>query len=266
MMETISLKGEQTFLKIAEGDAIYYGGDQAWYDFTVGIHSGCGTVAAADITAYLAGQIPALRGLYGAPGAVQGVAPGDAPVSMQGRSGASEQLPGMTKADFLAHMNEMYRWVKPWKVPFVSRNRPPWKNFGWGLGVWPPFCFARGVKRYARSRGICLKDRRISSRRSMEELTGFIRESLERDCPVAMLIGRKPRYERELVERPDGFKWMQTHFSMHWVVITMLTNQSETVMVKVSTWGGYSWLDLDAWHRAGSRMSGLVSFAWTDDM
>lgn len=237
MMETVSLREEKNFLRIADGNKIFYGGDQAWFDFTVGQHSGCGTVAAANITAYLAGQQMELRNLY--------------------------HLPDLQKEHFLTHMMELYDWVKPWKVPFVQRNRPPWKSFGWGFGVWPPYWFARGVKQFARSRGICMEDRRISSRCSMEELTGFIRDNLERDCPVAMLIGRRPRYERELVERPDGHKWMQTHFSMHWVVITMLKMREENVMVKVSTWGGYSWLDLEAWHRAGGIMPGLVGFQWT---
>lgn len=259
MMETVSLRGEGTFLWIADGDEIFCGGDQAWFDTTVGRHSGCGTVAAADITAYLAQRHPELRRLYNGGGDGPADAPGD---------GSTDDLvaggPVLQKEDFLRHMRELYTWVRPWKVPFVPENRPPHRDFGWGLGIWPPCRFAHGTERFARSRGIRLRNRRISSRRSMEELTAFIADSLERDCPVAMLIGRKPRYERETVERPDGFKWMQTHFSMHWVVITMLTNQSGKVIVKASTWGGYAWLDLEAWHRSGGLMPGLVSFEWTE--
>lgn len=269
MMETVSLKGEETFLRIADGDGIFCGGDQAWFDTTVGRHSGCGTVAAADITAYLAQQHPGLRRLYNG----GGDSPADGSTYVPAGSStacAADSLeagsPVLSKEEFLRHMCELYTYVRPWKVPFVSENRPPHRNFGWGLGIWPPCRFARATERFARSRGIRLRNRRISSRRSMEELTAFIADSLERDCPVAMLIGRKPRYEREIVERPDGFKWMQTHFSMHWVVITMLTKRAGKVMVKVSTWGGYSWLDLEAWHRAGGLMPGLVSFAWTKEV
>lgn len=243
-METVSLKGEPAFLRIVDRDEVFYGGDQAWFDSTVGKCSGCGTVAAADITAYLAGQREELRRLC--------------PVSKRGSV--------MKKEDFLTHMCEVYAWVKPWKVPFVSEKHSPFKNFGWGLGVWPPSRFACGVKRFARSRGVRLKARRISSRRTMKELTDFVSGSLERDCPVAMLIGTKPKYELEPVERPDGFKWTQTHFSLHWVVITMLTKREGKVIVKVSTWGGYSWLDLEAWHHAGGMMPGLVSFEWMNEV
>lgn len=35
-------------------------------------------------------------------------------------------------------------------------------------------------------------------------------------------------------------------------------------MVKVTTWGGYAWLDLGQWQKAGSLMAGLVSFTWDD--
>lgn len=235
-METAALKAEQTFLPIVQGGTVFYGGDQEWFRFTVGRYSGCGAVAAANITAYLAIRQPALRRLYG--------------------------RPDLQIGHFREHMEDVYRWVRPWKVPFVPQDFPPWKTFGWGLGVWPLGRFARGTERFARSRGVSLGRRQISSRHSMEELTAFIRDSLKRDCPVAMLIGRNPRYEREIVERPGGTCWAQTHFSMHWVVITALAKRDGNVMVKVSTWGGYSWLDLEAWHRAGGIMPGLVTFIW----
>lgn len=239
MTETISLRNETEFVRITDEDESFYGGDQIWFHFTVGQYSGCGTVAAANITAYLAAEHASLRGLCA--------------------------MPDLEKKSFQAHMIEIYNWVKPWKLPFVSENRPSYRSFGWGLGIWPPCRFARGVERYARSKEICLTDRRISSRRSMEELIAFIRDSLDRDCPVAMLIGKKPRYDRNPVIRPDGFTWRQLNFALHWVVITMLTISEESVMVKVSTWGGYSWLDLEAWHRAGGVMPELVSFEWTNE-
>lgn len=237
-MRVAALKAESDFLRIVQDNQVWYGGDQAWFDFTVGQYGGCGTVAAANITAYLAAMHPELRRLYG--------------------------QPDWQKAGFLAHMNTLYQWVRPWKMPFVSRNRKPWKSFGWTAGLWPPMRFVRGVERFAQSRGIKMTGRRMSSRHSLEELAEFIGESLERDCPVAMLIGRRPRYEKELVQRPDGVRWQQTHFSMHWVVITMLTKKEETFMVKVSTWGGYSWLNLKPWHDAGGLLPELVSFTWNE--
>lgn len=244
-METVALSGEGMFLRIVDGGEVFYGGDQAWFETTVGRHSGCGTVAAADITAYLAQHHRSLRRLY-----------------CGSEYGRAFGVSAFQKNDFLTHMRRLYPLVRPWKVPFVSENCPPYKGFGWGLGIWPPCRLAHGVEHFAGACGIRLKGRSLVSRRSMEDLTAFIADSLVRDCPVAMLIGRRPRYELETVERPDGFKWRQTDFSMHWVVITMLTKQAGTVMVKVSTWGGYAWLDLEAWHRAGGLIPGLVSFEW----
>lgn len=235
-MKTAALKAEADFLQITQDNQVWYGGDQAWFDFTVGQYGGCATVAASNITAYLADIHPKLRGLYG--------------------------QPDLCRNSFLAHMNQVYKWVHPWKVPFADKNRKPWRSFGWTAGLWRTARFTRGVEQFARSRGIGLEGRRISSRRSLEELTEFIGESLERDCPVAMLIGRHPRYEKEPVQRPDGVRWQQTHFSFHWVTITRLTKREETVMVKISTWGGYSWLDLKLWHDAGGVLPGLVSFTW----
>lgn len=235
-MKTTALTAGKDFLRITGDGGVWYGGDQAWFDFTVGKYGGCGTVAAANITAYLACAHEPLSALY--------------------------ETGDLQKNHFCAHMNTLYEWVRPWKIPFVDRNQPASRGFGWTLGVWPMARLMRGVERYARAQGLWIRGRKIGSRRPMGELTEFIRESLRRDCPVAMLIGREPRYEREQVTRPDDVCWMQTHFSMHWVVVTELTETGKTVKVKVTTWGGYAWLDLNLWHEAGSLMAGLVSFTW----
>lgn len=237
-MKAAVLTGEKDFLRITGDGQVWYGGDQAWFDFTVGQYGGCGTVAAANITAYLALHFRSLRKLY--------------------------EPENLGKNNFCIHMNQLYEWVRPWKVPLVNKNWPVWKSFGWTFGVWPMGKLIRGVERYAKMRGLRLAGKKMGSRRPMEELVEFIRESLERDCPVAMLIGRKPGYELERVTRPDGYGWRQTHFSMHWVVVTELTKSDGTVMLKVTTWGGYAWLDLEKWHGAGSLMAGLVSFTWDD--
>lgn len=239
-MSIIPEKCNPSCLRITAGTQIFYGGDQAWFDSTVGQYGGCGTVAAADITAYLAHRHPALHSLYG-----------------QGE---------MNQTCFLNHMNMMREWVKPWTIPFAGTNRPPrqifGQTFGWTFGVWPMGRLLRGVERFARASGVSLKGLKLHSWCSMERLTGFIQTSLERDCPVAMLIGRKPRYERGMVTRPDGHNWEQTHFAMHWVVVTELAEREGMVMVKALTWGGYTWLNLEEWHKAGGLVPGLVSFVW----
>lgn len=235
---------------------ICYGGDQAWFDSTVARYSACGTVAAANVTAYLAAQHKELAGLY------KSRKPPQQAQERQCFGAVSGGAAVYTKTEFLNHMQELYRWVTPWKVPFVRPDQPAWRSFGWGFGVWPARRFTRGVERFARSRGIRLRSDRISSRRPLEELTGFIEAALRRNCPVAMLIGRRPRYEQEPVERPDGLCWSQTHFSVHWVVITAMENRKNVVMVKVSTWGGWSWLNLNEWHAAGGVVPALAAFVW----
>ncbi|MDD3251497.1 MAG: hypothetical protein PHV18_02935 [Lachnospiraceae bacterium] len=235
-MRETALAGEEQFVRITQGQELYYGGDQAWFEFTVSQYGGCGTVAAANMTAYLAERNPALRALY--------------------------RYPAYRKGEFLRHMEEVYAFVHPWKLPLVRKERPACqifgRSFGWTFGVWPMSRFTRGVKRFACSRGVRLCCTVIHSRSSLETLTAWIRDSLKEDCPVAMLIGKHPKYERERVERPDGTGWHQTHFSMHWVVITRLREQGGQVYVKVSTWGGASWLDLRAWQQAGGFVPGLV--------
>ena len=59
----IRLKDSKRFVDIRSGDRQYYGGNQAWYEWegdrkkeAVARNAGCGTVAAANITAYLAGS------------------------------------------------------------------------------------------------------------------------------------------------------------------------------------------------------------------
>lgn len=233
-MRDTALIGEERFLRITQDDTVCYGGDQAWFDFTVGKYGGCGTVAAANLTAYLAEHNPGLRCLY--------------------------PYPNYHKKTYLNHMEQLYRYVRPWKVPFVRRDYPAKGTFGWTFGVWPASRFAGGVRRYAASCGRQLDSEVIHSWNSMDKLEAFIRRSLEHGCPVAMLIGREPRYEKERVERPDGTCWCQTHFSMHWVLITRMQEKGSEVSVKVSTWGGASWLSLNAWQQAGGIMPALVRF------
>lgn len=245
-MSIAALRDSDTFLRISSENHIFYGGDQAWFADTVGQYGGCGTVAAADITAYLAFHHPELETLYW-------------------------KKRELSRQEFLHHMEALYRYVRPWKVPFVSKMRPPRRYvdragrewcFGWTFGVWPMGRLVRGVERFAGARGVYLKGRVTRSFRSLDRLTGFLAESLERDCPVAMLIGRKPRYGGELVTRPDGSCWRQRSFGLHWVVVTELEKRGDRIMVRVSTWGGWAWLDLEAWQRCGGLTTGLVTFWW----
>lgn len=85
---------------VGTGNVIYYGGDQSWFDTNVGRQSGCGTVAAANTVAYLAIKNPSLRALY-----------------------SGSKLDIITKDDFTIHMNQVYKFVGPLKMPFlISRQ------------------------------------------------------------------------------------------------------------------------------------------------
>ncbi|MDO5407957.1 MAG: hypothetical protein Q4F28_11635 [Eubacteriales bacterium] len=275
-MSIAALRDSDTFVRINSENHIFYGGDQAWFADTVGQYGGCGTVAAADITAYLAFHYPELETLYRKKrDEVTGLAAkasGQGDLRYREASGqGSLRYREVTRQEFLHHMEALYRYVMPWKVPFVSKMRSPWRyvdrtgrewRFGWTFGVWPMGRLVRGVERFAGAQGVYLKGRVIRSLRSLDRLTGFLAESLERDCPVAMLIGRKPRYGGELVTRPDGSCWRQRSFGLHWVVVTELERRGGRVMVRVSTWGGWAWLDLEAWQRCGGLTTGLVTFWW----
>lgn len=46
-----ALRGSDAFVRIVSHDHVFYGGDQAWLASTLGQYGGCGTVAAANVTA-----------------------------------------------------------------------------------------------------------------------------------------------------------------------------------------------------------------------
>jgi len=60
-----ALRGSDAFVRIVSHDHVFYGGDQAWLASTLGQYGGCGTVAAANVTAYLALHHLELVSLYG---------------------------------------------------------------------------------------------------------------------------------------------------------------------------------------------------------
>ena len=67
----ITLSDSKRFVEITDGSTKYYGGDQDWYEWeddyestNVAINGGCGTVASANIVAYLAKHHKGYSGLY----------------------------------------------------------------------------------------------------------------------------------------------------------------------------------------------------------
>lgn len=213
---TAGLRDSERFVDITDGNRRYYGGNQAWFEWggdrkkeIVARKAGCGVVAAANIAAYLAGSNPDYRGLY--------------------------PYPGYTKEDYILHMKEMYEYIPPFHLGEIP------------LGVWPVERLARGMKRFSASRGVRIRPvwcRRIFNRRNMIR---YIADGLNGDCPVAMLVGMG-RLKKSAVTYYDGRVVME-NMKLHWVTVTELkVNEAEkTATVKVSTWGGWAELDLDAY-------------------
>ena len=87
-----------------------------------------------------------------------------------------------------------------------------------------------------------------NSKFNKKNIINYITKGLKADAPVAMLIGINHKMKDIKVQQPKGEVWIQSSFAAHWVVITELTVDKikNTAKVKVSTWGGYSYLDLDS--------------------
>lgn len=211
---TVCLQGAERFVWITGEDGEHYGGNQAWFAWEgrktrshVARQGACGTVALANITAYLAGRDPACAGLY--------------------------PYADCTKTSFLMHMKALYGYVAPWHI-----GRFP-------LGIWPVSRLARGMERYARDRGVALRAVWRDWSFGRRNVLRYVTEGLEKDRPVAMLVGTHPLRQVEVVYPGRGS--YAEDISLHWVTVTGLKADRETGTVKleVSTWGGRAILDLD---------------------
>ncbi len=212
--KAVMLQQAEGFVRITEGDIWHYGGNQAWFAWEAGENQShvarkgaCGTVALANITAYLAKSSPACAGLY--------------------------SYPDFTRESFLSHMKDLYTYVSPWHM-----GRVP-------LGIWPVCRLAAGMERFARDRGIRLKAVWREWPFSRGNVLRYLKEGLEKDLPPAMLVGPH-RLEQIQVYYP-GRDSHEEDIRLHWVTVTGLKmDQGQNqVKIKVSTWGGWAWLDLD---------------------
>lgn len=238
-----ALKDSVRFIEILDEDGkIYYGGDQDWYREKVAMDGACGTVAAANITAYLFFYDKKYYGLY--------------------------NYSDYSKTSFVAHMYDVYKYLSPYRIPF--KNYP--------LGIWPMSKFKRGVEKFAESRNASLKGQGMEKyvigkkvlykgggdgfKFDRNNITEFIKKGLESNSPVAMLIGFNKNLKNILVQQPNGYSFVQSSFATHWVTITELKEDkiNDKVTVKVSTWGGFSYLDLDDYIDGETVYSCLVYF------
>ena len=203
----VSLSGWEAFVPLSDGERRFYGGDQAWFNWSekrvqtrIAREAGCGTVAAANIAAYMAGK-----------------------------EGMGKLYPPFhwDRRNFLSHMEEVYRYVKPRRIFHIP------------LGIWPASRFYGGFIRFAESKNIAVtpvvKTRGFTYRETKE----FIRSALKKDAPVAMLIGFAGR--RMTVEYENGQR-SKGDFSLHWVTLVRLetveaAQKEEDCILYVSSWG-----------------------------
>lgn len=225
-VRVVAIGDAERFVEIWDGDTRYYGGDQDWYDEKLAKDGACGTVAAANITAYMAGRDEKYKRLYG--------------------------YDDFSKGNFLAHMNEVYEFLKPFRIPFTEIP----------LGIWPMGRFEKAVEKFAKAKGVAFNGVRDFSRFTKENVIDYIESGLKKGAPVAMLIGFNNKLDDIEVVQPNGHSWRQSSFATHWVVITELKTDDITgkSIAKVSTWGGYSYLDLDAYLKGEKVYQCLLYF------
>ena len=210
-MKVATLTDSEKFVAVVDEHATYYGGDQKWFDKKIAIQCACGTVAAANIVAYMSrSDIHNYDKLY--------------------------TYNDFSKKNFITHMQNMYKYLAPGRLPFTQI----------GLGIWPINIFKKGVENYAKRRGVNLHGVEIRDAFILENIVEYISKGLENDAPVAMLIDFNSRLKK---------------YAAHWVVITeLIKDESSRYMVKVSTWGSSAYIDLVAYIEGTSMYAGIIYF------
>lgn len=225
----ITLSDSKRFVEITDGNTKYYGGNQDWFDWLDTEKNdnarlgGCGTVASANIVAYLAKHNSTYANLY--------------------------KYSDYKKSNFLLHMKEMYEFVTPRHIGKKT------------LGVWPVSVLADGIERFASNKGVELNAVRKYDSFTRDNIIEYIKEGLEKDSPVAMLIGAGGS-SNVTITYPNGRKDTGTSFVLHWVTITELeiNEINNKAKVKVSSWGGWGEVDLDEYIQNEWLYQGLQYF------
>lgn len=203
------LSDSDKFVQISDGNGKwYYGGNQEWYSNDFNKNGGCGCVAAANILAYMAKTNEKYKALY--------------------------PYETYDKTDFVPFMTTMCDYVK-------IRNL-----FGIALGVWPASRLTDGIIEYAKTRSVTLsKVTDYSSLFNLQNVSTYIKNGLEKDLPVAMLISLNSKLNNIVYTYPDGAT-RRNSFERHWVTITELEIDEikNTYTVKVSSWGAVAYIDL----------------------
>lgn len=169
------------FLKIIDGQSVFYGGDQAWFNMNKnGSSNGCAPVAAANLLMCLAAANPQISSLFS--------------LSLDGYD--------ISKQDYLKFMEEVY----------LAMNPPV-------FGIWGLNTFIRRVLRYAASKGITLNIKKNSIfNNSVLSFKNFIKSALEQNIPVA-LFETLNVVDMQYMSPYTGLLTHEK-FSRHWVTVT----------------------------------------------
>ncbi|MFW6678933.1 N-acetylmuramoyl-L-alanine amidase family protein [Lacrimispora sp. AGF001] len=225
----ITLRDSKRFVEITDGSTKFYGGDQSWFDWlddekrNNAKYGGCGTVASANIVAYLAKHKSSYADLY--------------------------KYPDYKKTNFLLHMKEMYEYVTPHHIGEKT------------FGVWPVSVLVDGIERFASDKGVELNAVKKYDYFTRENIIDYIKEGLEKDSPVAMLIGAGGS-RNVTITYPNDDEADGNSFKLHWVTITELEldETNDKAKVKVSSWGGWGEVDLDEYIQGEWLYQGLRYF------
>lgn len=143
---------EEIDVAIHDQTQVAYGANQYWYPKKANQMSGCGPVAAAMITAYLAKYFPdKYERLYAYP------------------------TKHLTKSDMIAHMVEIRKYVRPGMMGLISVAT-----------------LEDHINQFTRSRGVHLNSRIQKAPVSETEAIAFIQAGLTLNVPVSLLVLTHP--------------------------------------------------------------------------
>ena len=198
---------DRSFLPIVANGHLYYGGDQDWWAKRHFRLAGCGTMAAADITAYTA-RAKGWQGLY-----------------------AGENAAGfIAKQDFLQHMDAVIACLTPTMkgIPYVGY-------------------FQQGFERFVCSRGYrveswCSYQEKCKPENALVDALAYLLPNLMADRPLACIHWFGVPRIRAL--NPEECGESYSNMNWHWVVISGLAFVNGRVEVSLSSEGKLYRFDL----------------------
>ena len=149
-------------------------------------------------------------------------------------------------------MDDIYKYLSPYRIPFTSIP----------LGIWPISKLENRTKRFAARQGLKLQGISLGRKAGKWQITKFLIEALKNDLPVAMLIGYNSKLNQIKVTLSDNRYFIQPSMKLHWVTVTEahINKSTKKVTLKVSTWGGYAYLDLEDYIQGEKIYRGFVYF------